>query len=215
MNKAKTLACELRILITAIVFTMVFMLTIVHVKAQQQDFSSNFFALESNGNVLLSWIINEGSTCNGIDIYRATDTLNYTLIGHIPGVCGSHTSAQSFEFKDTEPITNTKVYYKISFGNLGYSNITSIEIISFNHLGVQVRPNPTSGLVRVYFENTQNRNFSLRLFTSMGKEILVQKSTALYFDMDLSEAPAGIYYYTVTETDGGQRGATGKLSVIH
>lgn len=184
-------------------------------KAQDSTFASHFIALESNGSVLLSWIINQGNTCNGIDVYRSIDTPHFEFIGDIPGICGSGLEPQSFDFRDVNPIRNKTVFYQVRFGRTGYHSTTSILLLDLNKEGVQIRPNPTQGLTRVYFSNDNGRLFNLTLTSSTGTLIFSAQSTTTFFDLDLSGVDSGVYYYMVSEA-GQKSGETkGKIVVTH
>ena len=66
----------------------------------------------SQGNVLLAWTIKSGSVCNGIQIYRSTDSLNFVIIENIDGACGDLASSVTYTYTDSEPINNKINYFK-------------------------------------------------------------------------------------------------------
>ena len=182
-------------------------------KAQDGAFSSHFVALESNGSVLLSWIINQGNTCNGIDVYRAVDTPNFEFIGNIPGICGSGSEPQTFEFRDVNPIRNKTLFYQVRFGESGYWNTTSVLLLDLNKEGVQVRPNPAVDYARVYYANENGRLFTLALTTSTGTQLFSQQSSTSFFNLDLSGLDAGMYYYLISEAGETNSAIQGKIMV--
>jgi hypothetical protein len=57
--------------------------------AKSQTILSDFDIDQSNGKVLLAWTIKSGSICNGMQIYRSKDSIDFVLIEDIQGVCGS------------------------------------------------------------------------------------------------------------------------------
>ncbi|TAE83236.1 MAG: hypothetical protein EAY81_08610 [Bacteroidetes bacterium] len=182
-------------------------------KAQDSAFSSHFVALESNGSVLLSWIINQGNTCNGIDVYRAIDTPYFDYIGNIPGICGSGSAPQTFEFRDINPIRNKPLFYQVRFGESGYWNTTSILLLDLNKEGVQVRPNPVVDKARIYYANENGRLFTLELTTSTGTKLFSQQSSTTFFDLDLSGLAVGMYYYLISEVGETNQAIQGKITV--
>ena len=48
-----------------------------------------FSAVQVETKVQLNFTIKAGNTCNGIEIFRSPDSVNFSLIGDIQGVCGS------------------------------------------------------------------------------------------------------------------------------
>ncbi|MGY8927636.1 MAG: hypothetical protein ACKVJC_10130, partial [Flavobacteriales bacterium] len=57
--------------------------------SQNEDVISHFSATEFNGKVLLTFAITQGNTCNGVVILHSTDSVNFTQVESIEGICGS------------------------------------------------------------------------------------------------------------------------------
>ncbi len=110
MSKFKIITLMLGLLLQAIT---------AHVYAQHNPIPGNFSLFENNGKVYLNWSIVSGSTCNGIQIYRSTDSVMFTQVGNIPGICGSSSSAISYNFIDDNPVKNKVNYYRLELGNNG------------------------------------------------------------------------------------------------
>jgi len=94
---------------------------------QKQEILENFKVFETNGQVLLNWQIVQGSTCFGIGILQSTNQLDFTEIGHIPGVCGASNDPLGYQFIDSNPIKNQFNYYRLNLGGYGYSEILAIK----------------------------------------------------------------------------------------
>ncbi|MBA2421837.1 MAG: hypothetical protein H0V61_01240 [Chitinophagales bacterium] len=67
--------------ITLILGLLLQMIT-AHVFAQHNLILGNFSLFQSNGKVYLNWYIVSGSSCNGIQIYRSTDSVMFTSWKH-------------------------------------------------------------------------------------------------------------------------------------
>ena len=94
--------------------------------AQNEDVIEYLNASEFNGKVLLSWSIMQGNTCNGIQILHSTDSINFSQISSIEGICGSTQQSISYSFTDLSPEKNANNYYRLQLGGLGFSWIVSV-----------------------------------------------------------------------------------------
>jgi len=122
--------------------------------AQNHPILGKFSISENNGDVYLSWSIIAGSSCNGIQIYRSIDSINFSQIGDIPGVCGSVDFTQTYDFTDNNPVKNKVNYYRLELGNQDFSQIVSIEIIDISSL----KQGSKAGII-YGFKDWQNYNF--------------------------------------------------------
>lgn len=173
----------------------------------------SFDVFESNGKVYLRWVIIAGSTCDGIKVFRSADNLNFERIGEIPGVCGSPSTPMPYEFTDESPVTNSVNYYRLELGNNGYSETVSVELVSLNADGFQVRPNPSHGNTKIFFSNPGNAIHTLGLFNLSGTMISRQSTRTDFFDLNTAWFPAGLYLFTIVPED--QRSEiTGRLLVL-
>ncbi len=180
-------------------------------KAQETDFISFFKATENKGRVLLSWQITAGNTCNGIQIFRGTDSTQLTQTGEIIGVCGSVDQPVDYTFVDENPIKNTISYYRIQFGFQGYSPMVEILVNATGDGGTQVRPHPISTQGKIFFNKSTSSNYTLELYNLHGQKVLELTTTESVFDISADGLPSGVYTYTIsTENLANQ---TGKLLI--
>lgn len=171
-----------------------------------------FSAMEVGGRVFLDWTMNLGQTCNGIDITRSTDNLNFTPIGNIPGICGSPFDTVRYSFIDESPVLNQINYYRLQLGNLGPSKTLSVEIIDLEGTGFQVRPNPIVDEGRIYFDNDRSEEYLLTLISTHGLTLRQLTTRNDFFDLNTSDLPAGVYIFRI-ESDDGLKKAVGKFIV--
>jgi len=106
-----------------VIVTILFFVSTLVGMAQVIDITSFIKANETQGKVLLTWQIVRGSTCNGIQIYRGTDSTQLTQVGEIIGVCGSITEPIDYSFVDEKLSKNNTYYYRLEFGTQGSSKI--------------------------------------------------------------------------------------------
>jgi len=184
-----------------------------NVFAQHNPILGKFTVFENNGKVFLNWTIVSGSTCNGIQIYRSTDTINYTQVGNIVGVCGSSSSAVSYNFTDDNPEKNKVNYYHLELGNNGSSEILSVEIIDIANNGYQIRPNPVvSSIAKIYFDNNTKNQHQLFIYNISGIQVFRTSTNEDLFDLNTETFLSGIYLFTIS-TEGNLPRAKGKIII--
>ena len=137
--------------------------------ANTQTILGDFDIDQSDGKVLLAWTIKSGSVCNGMQIFRSKDSVDFVLIEDIQGVCGDLSSSVSYTYTDQTPILNNYNYYKINFGGLEDSNILGIEVINILSNSYLLKPNPVTGASDLYFENDNQ------------SEVVLNQPSVLYY----------------------------------
>ncbi len=171
-----------------------------------------FAVQESRGGVLVSWTIGKGQTCNGIDILRSTDSLNFNVIGDIEGVCGDSAIAVSYTFNDENPPRNKEIYYRLQLGVVETSEILSIRVLDYGDNGYLAMPNPFYIETNIFFRNDDQSIHDLEIFDIQGR--LVRKMTARteQFTVPKEELNAGLYVFVITSRSSSDR-ISGKLLV--
>jgi len=164
---------------------------------RSQSILSSFDIGLSQGNVLLAWTIKSGSTCNGMQVFRSQDSINFVLIEDIQGVCGSLSSSVSYTFTDHTPILNAVNYYKIDFGGQEQSSILGIEVINVLSNSFVLRPNPVTGASDLYFENDNQNEVVLKVFDDFGDVIYKSQTNSNKFVLDSTSFSDGLYYFSL------------------
>lgn len=162
------------------------------------NITSFFRASEANGKTLLSWQIVAGSTCNGIQIYRGTDSTKLIQVGEIFGVCGSVTEPVDYSFLDDKLTENTTYYYRLEFGTQGFSEIIAINIEGIFSGTSQVRPNPITLQGKIFFSKPSNEQYTLTIYNQFGQKLDEQTSNEDFFNVNTLELENGIYTYTIS-----------------
>jgi hypothetical protein len=148
--------------------------------------------------LFLPWAIAEGSTCNGIQISRSTDSVNFTEVGSIPGICGSTSFEQPYNFTDENPVKNKVNYYRLGLGGSGLSEILSVEIIALENSGYQIRPNPITADAKIYFSNNKNQAHQLIIYNLSGVKIFTTTTKQDFFQINTAVIQAGIYVFSIS-----------------
>lgn len=164
---------------------------------------SNFFLIPDNKQVLIYWTIDSGPTCNGITIWRSTDSLSYQEVGNIAGICGSSSSAIPYNFTDKNPIINKTNYYKIRLGNNQFSEIKFVILKYIEPGKIIIKPNPASENFNIEFNNDNNGSYTLTFVNSVGK-IVFEKNDIResVFTLNTAEFESGTYFLILTGSEG-------------
>ena len=178
----------------------------------QVSILDDFRAEENEGEVVLTWIISSGSTCNGIDIMHSTDSLNFSVIGDIEGICGDEDKAVSYTYVHQNPQLNTVNHYRLELGGIGSSTIVSITILDIEKKGYVLYPNPLVDQSVIYFRNTRASRAELELYSIGGTLVRREMGSGNQFAIHKNELQSGLYIFTISFA-GNNELITGKLLV--
>ncbi len=197
-----------------LLFYLLLLIAATSAYAQSHPILGKFFVSETKGSVFLSWSIIAGSTCNGIQIYRSVDGINFSQVGEIAGVCGSANFEQPYSFTDNTPVKNKVNYYRLELGSQGISQTVSIEIVDIENSGYQIRPQPANAETKIYFNNNNRKEQQLTLYNVSGIEISTSTTNEDFFKLNTSLLPSGLYFFTIS-ISGTPPTIKGKLLVQH
>lgn len=158
----------------------------------QDSILQSFTVSSIDNTVQLNWTIKSGNTCQGINILRSTDSLNFTEIGDIQGVCGSIDQAESYNFLDPSPPKNKRIYYRLELGFNGLSDIRSIDYFLIED-ELLIFPNPANNQATIIVKNTFREQLKLTLYSFQGELILSRLTSNERFELNLSELNSGQY----------------------
>ena len=193
-------------------FIILFHMFAFHSFCQNEDVIEYLNASEFNGKVLLSWSILQGNTCNGVEILHSLDSVNFNEIGSIEGVCGSSQESIAYEYTDASPEPNTRNYYRISLGGIGFSWIVGIDIVALGKNTSIVRPNPINEASELHFDNESNSEFSLNVYSGNGIFVRSELTSSDNIVLRKREYAQGVYFY-ILRSDQLDRTIYGKFAV--
>ncbi len=168
--------------------------------AQGNPLLGKFSVSQYDGRVSLFWQIVEGSTCNGIQIYRSTDSIDFQRIGYIAGICGSLTEPVNYNFTDELPIENTINYYYLELGTVGTSDIISIDVFPATGGSYVIRPHPIVDQATIFFDAVGNDVNALRVYDFGGQEVYRSDTPNVFFEINTASLPSGLYPFTITSS---------------
>ena len=182
--------------------TVFFLIVSTHVLSQNEDVIEAFSASEFNNKVLLAFSITQGNTCNGVEIFRSTDSLNYTKVGSIEGICGSTQETIKYEFTDSDPVINNVNYYRLLLGGFGYSWVVSTEVIDVSGADYLLNPNPVTYTSELNFDNESNDLITLKVFALSGELVHSESTIGEQFVLNRLDYNSGLYLFHLIPQSG-------------
>lgn len=161
----------------------------------------NLHAYQLNEKIQLNWTLDAGGTCNGIQVYRSGNGVDFNMIGEIDGICGSVFEPQQFVFDDPSPLPFQTNYYKIITGDGQQSHIIWVDF-AFVSSGYFYVENPVNSGSLLYLK--QGEKFKLAFYTKDGKKVLETQpaSDIVYIGNFISQLPKGILFLYIEAENG-------------
>ena len=189
-----------------ILFLLVFV-----VKAQNPSMLLSFEVNRFQNEVVVTWEIESGNLCSGVQVEHSSDSINFTSMYDYPGVCGSSTANERYTFSHTNPISNAKNYYRINLGTNGISEVLSITFIKVEEDGYTLFPMPLESNSKLYFSNDNSESLDFFVFNSAGAEVIKQEGLKTNeISLGKLALPIGIYHFNILI---GKRKIEGKFVV--
>lgn len=157
--------------------TILSLISLASFRGNAQFQINAFSANENFGKIILSWEIAAGNTCSGIRIFRGADSLNFTQIGQIDGVCGNPGFAVPFSYTDSFPLPNTRNFYRLEFGGNGVSRVVYADYFIFPESGYRLLYDSNGGL-QISFQNPQSEQAVLEVFDLSGRLVFTSATTS-------------------------------------
>jgi len=195
-----------------ILFLCINVIALFNLSLAQESILQKFSAEEFNNKVVLSWTIKSGNTCNGIRIFRSSDSLIYSEIGDIQGVCGNLGYSVDYNFTDNQPVKNSLNYYRLDLGGIELTHSISIEVIDVGKQNYFLKTNPIFDQSALYFNNSTNKSAQLLIYSTNGilvKTIVTQDEL---FMIDAIDFPNGLYFFQLS-LENNELPITGKFQV--
>ena len=172
--------------------------------------------LEANAlqdSVLLAWTSNFEDSVDYYEIQRGENIWNYETIGQVDA-SGTSTNPIDYTFVDTQPKTGL-MYYRIKGYRLDQAfNYSNREPFKFSREIVDVYPNPSDGLVNLYFAK-DFETVIIRWYDAQGKEMESYQFNNVKENelqkLRTKRMSNGVYLYSI-EADG--QNVTGKLLFV-
>ena len=180
----------------------------------QESILEKFSAEHISGKVFLTWTVKSGQTCNGIRIYRSDDSLSYTEIGDIQGVCGNLGYSVDYTFQDNDPIKNKVNYYRLDLGGVELTYSIAVEVIDVGQNDYYLKANPLVDQTKLYFRNSSQQTTVLRVISQNGQIIETKETTSDHFTLNSNDYLSGLYFFTLSNPNA-DKNISGKFMVMH
>lgn len=168
----------------------------------QDAFVTAFTAQQNGSSIKLIFTIAKGKTCNGIDIQRSANSINFETIGDIQGVCGSNDIETSYEFTDEHPLPNKTNYYRLVIPLIGNSEIISLRFSDFSNTSFYIYPNPCHYKFTIEFENSKHKEYTFLLIDGLGHDCIIAKTTNSAFNFSAVTLKRGVHVFLLYNEDG-------------
>jgi len=143
--------------------------------------------------IVLTWNIVGGNSCNGISIFHSSDSINFTEIGNIPGICGALDKDDPYQFIHKDPVKSGWNYYKLQLGNQGFTTPLAILYYETSENGFVFFPNPLNEVVSVFVDGYY-QNSKIVVYDASGKKVIEQTvSSGNLISLSLAQFEAGNY----------------------
>ena len=167
------------------------------VQAQETEILDYINISNLKGEILLDWQITQGSTCNGIKIYRSVNNSEFVQVGEIDGICGHSSRPVRYVFKDENPVKNQVNSYRLDLGGYGNSETVGIEIIEFEGVNYQLRPNPVVTTSQLMFNNDKNKEAQIHIFDAKGNAFPSLSTNTNIVTINAENFTSGFYFFNV------------------
>jgi hypothetical protein len=182
--------------------------------AQKDDTTSilaQFSLRQVDNRIQVNFAIEGGSSCNGVELERSENGVDFEVINFIPGICGGTDKTEYYTLADHEPVLNKDSYYRLQLGQQERTPSLTIRFVPLKE-GYRVFPNPAVSFTLIRFNNPQELQHDLYVFNSSG--LIVEKATGITSSevyLDLQNYSSGNYYFTLAGPQGS--GVKGKFIV--
>lgn len=183
-----------------------------------------FFALKTEGGVLLKWTTATETNNSGFIVERSSDKINFTELAFVNGR-GTTTEVNDYEYADKISAIG-KYYYRlkqIDFdGSFNYSNIVETEVEGPQVFNLsQNYPNPFNPSTMIKFSLPVDSYVRIDLYNALGEKVdeLTDRDYSIgnhEINFDASKISNGVYYYTINANgfDGSSFVSTKKMVLI-
>lgn len=166
----------------------------------------SFTGWNEGGINKLNWKTASESNTSRFEIEKSSDNIHWTYIGEKPAA-GNSSSVISYDFTDNNPFLGNN-YYRLKIIDLdnstSFSNVINIPLDKvFVNSIVGVYPNPTSGLIDIDIQSTENYKTQIKVIDVLGKQLISKDLNLLkglnQSKLDLRMLPVGAYILQFTD----------------
>lgn len=171
--------------------TYLLLLLVYFTQAQGDGIPYLDFSLSNSGsNALVTWTVKAGNTCQDVEVWRGTDSLNLKEIYTYPGICGDDDSNKVYSYTDNPPVSGIVYYYRIVI----ITDRTQIKkVLIPPSEGLSLYPIPATETLNIV-HSPQNNLLSIEIFDTKGNLIESLQKPESATQLTVSDWSAGVYY---------------------
>lgn len=178
---------------TILILCLLFTNSLSVIAQEISPFLKNFSATLYEKQVYLEWTTRIGFSCEDVVIEHTTDTLNFKSIYTWPGICGNQTREEQYLYI-LEDLGSGRNYFRLDLGLSGKSQVIFVDVTP--HSGAaRVVPNPMAKEGVLYWNNSDNSEFTLQILNYQGGIIFRAISTQNSFNLSDIQLQPGVYSY--------------------
>ncbi|MCF8465634.1 MAG: hypothetical protein K9G41_12380 [Flavobacteriales bacterium] len=180
---------------------LLFLLLLLPVFSQGQEphlILSSLNAYKQTNGVLVRWVIKGGNQCNGTKVFRSANEELFEIINFIPGICGSTTASETYQFFDSVPIPNAYNSYKLELGTQGFSDTITVFFEDFGKANHIIQSDHQNHSYRILFSNDLNSKVVLEVFNRSGNLMHSESGNDTDFIIRPTGWNAGVYLFRIS-----------------
>lgn len=175
----------------------------------EHPFIKTFELTVLDGRILVTWTMQGGSTCDGSEVLRSTNGVDFTPVHRLEGICGDAALDVPYLWMDASPPELSTVSYRIRLGLEGYSSVKSVAFAQLTTSDQRFFPSPMRDEATLLLNVPASARVDLLIFDMAGRVVLEQEGrTGREHRIVLPGARPGLYGY-VARADG--RGFQGRF----
>ncbi|MFL5728289.1 MAG: T9SS type A sorting domain-containing protein [Cytophagaceae bacterium] len=162
----------------------------------------SFSAERKNEGTEISWVTANEINVVGFTLEKSTDGVHFSPIEYLNA--GNKAGGYSFYSVYDDQFTARRIYYRLketdTDGKAMESRIISIQ--NNYSSSVKIYPNPASGKIFVTLSGFVQKDYSFRIFNSLGSEVFSADLQTAQNEISLSTLPSSLYLYKVFSPSG-------------
>ena len=169
----------------------------------------SFSAIQVDDHIQLDFAIIGGGSCNGVQLLRSSDGVQFFRIDEIQGICGGSEFTEHYTLLDESPLQATTNHYKLVLGFQGESQVIQLNFVPLN-AGFNVFPNPVQDWAVLKWDNPTGVQFTVDIYNLSGHQVEhAEGITSSEIFLQLRDFLPGTYIFQLIGEDG--RRITGKF----
>jgi hypothetical protein len=168
----------------------------------EHPFIRTFTLTVLDGRIHVAWTMQGGSTCDGSEVLRSTDGVDFITAHRIDGICGDASLDVPFSWMDDAPPEFSTLSYRIKLGNEGFSSVKTVDFTQLTSSDQRFFPSPMRDDATLLLNVPASARVDLLIF-DMGGRIVWEREGLVGREhrIELRDVRAGMYGY-VARSEG-------------